>query len=704
MAGDDKETEDEVVENLKIFYCSRTHSQLSQFANELKRVKLPAALKGGIGDANDRDGVAVEEVIKHLTLGSRKNLCINSKVSKLKSATAINERCLELQQPGNPVEQKCHYLPTKETEYIVNDFRDHAMASIRDIEDLGKLGKELGTCPYYATRSSTDPAEIVTLPYPLLLQSSAREALGISVKDHVVVIDEAHNLMDAITGIYSVFVSLDQLRLSKSQLVTYLHKFNNKLKGKNRVYVAQTVRLITSLIAFLEQKIDSAKDIEGFAEMRDMMSGNGVDQINVYKLVRYLNESKLARKVDGYVAHLELEKQQRQEQQQVHVRVKKSQTSSEKSTPTLLLVQEFLLSLMNPSHEGRFFYSKEGEGILLKYLLLDPSYHFKSLVTEARAVILCGGTMSPMSDYSRYLLPYINPSRIKTLSCGHVIPRSNLLVSPVTHGPSRAPLEFTFEKRNTPAIVNDLGQTLVGVVGVVPDGTVAFFPSYAYLDHCVMEWKKGNIWSSLNAHKSVFVEARRQTASTPTADSGTDSVTNNSKADGSDSILSAYTAAVRSTADTTHRGALLLAVTGGSLSEGINFSDELGRCIAVIGLPFPNPHSAEWKAKLVHVAAKYSADATKRGGGDVDGKQAARDFFENTAMRAVNQAVGRAIRHRGDYAAILLMDRRYTGRRVQEKLPGWIKESLVRDEVVDVGNVVGQVRAFFRQKQEAKGA
>ena len=45
--------------------------------------------------------------------------------------------------------------------------------------------------------------KIVTLPYPLLLQKSAREALGLSLKNHVVIIDEAHNLMDAIAGIHS---------------------------------------------------------------------------------------------------------------------------------------------------------------------------------------------------------------------------------------------------------------------------------------------------------------------------------------------------------------------------------------------------------------------------------------------------------------------------------------------------------------------
>ena len=133
-----------------------------------------------------------------------------------------------------------------------------------------------------------------------------------------------------------------------------------------------------------------------------------------------------------------------------------------------------------------------------------------------------------------------------------------------------------------------------------------------------------------------------------------------------DSVLTAYSTAV---ASGNGRGALLFAVIGGTLSEGINFSDALGRGVIVVGLPFPNPHSAEWKAKMQYITSKEDA----RGG---DGKAAARDFYENACMRAVNQCVGRAIRHKGDYAAIMMLDKRYGGERIQNKLPKWIRASL----------------------------
>ena len=75
----------------------------------------------------------------------------------------------------------------------------------------------------------------MTLPYNLLIQKTAREALGIDLTNQIVIIDEAHNLMDSIIGIYSVSISLAQLQTSRAQLTMYLQKFRNRLKGKNRV-------------------------------------------------------------------------------------------------------------------------------------------------------------------------------------------------------------------------------------------------------------------------------------------------------------------------------------------------------------------------------------------------------------------------------------------------------------------------------------
>jgi chromosome transmission fidelity protein 1 len=154
--------------DIQIFYCSRTHSQLTQFVNELNRVKLSPSLprQQSVLDNYVKVGnedIGLDEGIKHLSLGSRKALCINSTVLSLGNATAINERCLDLQKPGIAAERKCPYLPSGENEAVLLDFRDHTLAAVRDIEDTAKIGKQLGICPYYASRSVIKYSEVSQL-------------------------------------------------------------------------------------------------------------------------------------------------------------------------------------------------------------------------------------------------------------------------------------------------------------------------------------------------------------------------------------------------------------------------------------------------------------------------------------------------------------------------------------------------------------
>ena len=58
---------------LKIIYSSRTHSQLAQFASELKKSPY--------------------KHIPAVTIASRSSLCVNDAVKDLASVAAVNEAC-----------------------------------------------------------------------------------------------------------------------------------------------------------------------------------------------------------------------------------------------------------------------------------------------------------------------------------------------------------------------------------------------------------------------------------------------------------------------------------------------------------------------------------------------------------------------------------------------------------------------------------
>ncbi|KAK1960787.1 DNA repair helicase [Colletotrichum sublineola] len=697
-----EQEEDKVADGVKIYYTSRTHSQLTQFIHELRRPTFPSSIPPSVVQGRSEGEHAPKEPIKHLPLSSRQKLCINPSVARLGTLSAINDRCSELQKPKS--KHKCPYTLKEDNIAQTHQFRDTAHATLPDIEDLYHLGKKLSVCPYYASRAAIAGAEIITLPYPLLLQKNARDALGIKLEGNVVIVDEAHNIMDAVANVYASEIKLSELRRARQMLGVYVKRFGKKLKGENRVMVGQVGRVIEGLSEWMDGQ-SKLKSTQGIVDSKVLLRCKGVDQINLFRLIQYIQESKLAYKIESYVAHVE-------EEIACASHGKAPPTSS---APVLHTLSSFLISLTNLSSEGRIFYEKlatDPPDMQLSYLLLSPTHAFSSIATSARAVILAGGTMSPFNDYKAHLFPYLPESKLTTLSCGHVIPPSNLCVWTLAGsepGPNRdatSTFEFSFQRRGDASTKSNLGTAILNMCNVVPDGVVVFFPSYGYLEEVVTAWKGvgpqnnqssnggTSLWDRLQQRKAVFSETRGGS---------------------SDEVLEAYSRAIlgdgsgsNSGAAVKPRGALLLSVVGGKMSEGINFSDQLGRCVIIVGLPYPNINSPEWKAKTEYIETTTVQRLTDplgtakmpREEALAVAKQAARDFYENACMRAVNQSIGRAIRHQGDYAAIVLVDRRYGTDRIREKLPGWIRGGLSGEShEKGLPQLMGALSGFFRSKR-----
>ncbi|EJD50674.1 DNA repair helicase [Auricularia subglabra TFB-10046 SS5] len=614
----------------KIYFASRTHTQLSQLRVEL--LKTP-------------DG----RMKRVVPLASRKNLCINDELKR--SGVDIDEGCRAMLSGDKG--KRCPYLPPPDELSQMLDFRDHILASPKDIEDLVTLGQELRTCPYFGSRRAVASAQIVTLPYNLLLQKSAREATGIDLKGHVVIIDEAHNLIDTMLSIHSVALNLKTLRESLSQLNIYHGKFKKRLAGRHLLHLRRLLNFLTALEAFCaealkkkeESRLWAVPDLEGAL-------GKKAEGINLLEIHSYLRASKLARKVSSYT-----DKAAQKENGGKKVLV----------TPPLHAVEGFITALSGASADGRIFVNvNAAEGTLqLKYQLLNPAPHFQEIINEARAVVLAGGTMSPISVFEQQLLPFLPPERLASFACGHVIPRENLCALVLSKSPQGTSLTFNYEKRSDKTLMSDLGMVLLNLVRIVPDGMVVFFPSYAFLATVQSQLKESGLWDKIGARKPLFTEPN----------------------DGSsvEEVLREYGAAIASGAS-----ALLLAVVGAKLSEGLNFSDGLARAVVLVGLPYANLNSPELKERMRFV--REAAGPTKPGARD-----AGMEMYENMCMRAVNQSVGRAIRHKGDWAALIFVDARYGSNRVRAKLPGWISADLAVHDAY--GAAAGQLVRFYNGKK-----
>lgn len=497
----------------------------------------------------------------------------------------------------------------------------------------------------------------MTLPYNLLLQGTARESLGLSVRDQVVVIDEAHNLIDTILSIHSVNLSLRHLHVAMGQLATYHRKFRSRLKPQHALHVAQAISVLAGLIKACE---DLTRDKSGdrVLQVGELLANlqEGRDQINVLDLVRYLKESQLARKVSSYAER---------------VAEDTSADAGRSAIAAFRVVEVFLLSLADHSDQGRIIVSakagdpREARDVTLRYMLLNPAERFQQVVDDARCIVLAGGTMEPLSDFLLQLFPSVPNDRLSTISCKHIIPSSNLLTHVVKTGPTGKPMSFTYENRGDKALLLDLGALVSSFCNLIPDGVVLFVPSYAFLANLQDIWGSSGVLAKLGQRKKIFFE--------PQAASQVDEV------------LAGYADAIAQPQGK-QTGALMLAVVGAKLSEGINFSDALGRGVIMVGLPFASSHSVELKERMAYVSSIPNAVSN-----------AGRELYENLCMRAVNQSIGRAIRHANDYATILLVDQRYASDRISKKLPQWIGKDL---RVGGFPDAVRAVAGFFRDKKK----
>lgn len=677
--GDDEEEEEEETMP-KVIYVSRTHSQLSQFIGELQRTAFGTPLTRTSRTAKEeQDKLAVRTI----ALGSRKQMCVNPSVvatGQRLGVEAMNERCLELMRRSTG--SRCRFLPSSDEagQMKMLDYRDSVFAAVHDIEDAVELGRQMHTCPYFAARASGKQAHLITLPYNLLLNATARASLNVTLEGSIVIVDEAHNLIDTILAIHTVVLSDLQIGNAARHAQAYLDRFSGRLKGVNEVNLKKLIRILRGLADLCSSwhDKDGAGQSLASAELVRRIGGNA-DQVNLMELDRWLRETRIARKVAGYA-----DKTQRQTQDEQGKSKKEVRGTA---VSALHSVESFLLSLANRNMDGQIYIftspdtqksQTDGHSVTLKYQLLNPAEVFGDIVQKARSVILAGGTMEPTSEFETQLFPDLDPARLTRFSCAHIIPPQNLMAAIVCKGARGTPLEFKYDARGNTALLDELVGMLANYCNVIPHGVVVFVPSYGFLDTLVEHLQRTDGLGRLSAKKRIFYEPK-------------------SAAD-VDLVLQGYGKAIEGAsewnkASSKITGALLFAVVGAKLSEGINFSDRLARAVIMVGMPFANLKSPELMERM-----KYVRGLNKGRGDQKASTDAGQELYMNLCMKAVNQSIGRAIRHRNDYAALLFLDARYARSDTQNRLPRWIRQST---RVYDTfGPSMAALGTFFREKRK----
>uniref|UniRef100_A0A1S4LQL6 ATP-dependent helicase C-terminal domain-containing protein n=3 Tax=Ixodes scapularis TaxID=6945 RepID=A0A1S4LQL6_IXOSC len=280
-------------------------------------------------------------------------------------------------------------------------------------------------------------------------------------------------------------------------------------------------------------------------------------------------------------------------------------------------------------------------GDKFRVICLDSRYAMESVAKNTRTIVLASGTLSPTTSYEAEL-----GLKFKHKIIGnHVVPPENVLIKRISHSLNgKRSLRLTYNAYNDIRIVSDIGELLISVcqtmklseVGACGGGVLCFFPSYQAMSKCIEIWKTAmdDVWKSLmrETNGCIYVE---------------------------DPLRNTINGYIESIA--CGEVSLMCAVHRGRISEGIDFSDNLARAVISIGIPFPSTQQED-----VHFKMKFN-DA--RQPQLLDG----RHWYQIQAMRAVNQAVGRCIRHSKDWGLILLVDHRFFQNEIWIGMSDWIK-------------------------------
>ncbi|XP_070573083.1 Fanconi anemia group J protein homolog isoform X2 [Ptychodera flava] len=617
----------------RIFFGTRTHKQIAQIVRELRRTAY-------------RD-------VRMVILASRAHYCVHPHVSK---SSNKNEGCKQLLEQKNG--DNCSYF------HHVHKIKTQTHLRLRegfdtawDVEDLVTLGKRIRACPYFAVRSLMEEADIIFCPYNYLIDPKIRSAMEIVLKDQVVVLDEAHNIEDSSRDAASFRVTQEELEDAMDELDKLIAM---KVKAEDMLAMREMcvgfVRWIHSMSGTLRHtEFEKSQRVWSGVDFIAVLDSMAITPLTI-PMLRHSFGNIMADNFDPS---------------------KPDQPSLSSHTASLLeglfIILDYLfrenLKFMHDyrialektksihsytSNHGGWLTTRRGDKpwtYTVHFWCMNPAVAFNDVSSCSRSIVLTSGTLSPMASFSSEL-GVLFPIQLES---NHVIHNSQVWVGTVATGPSGGILNATYKYAETYSFQDEIGALILKVCHSIPHGVLCFFPSYSMMEKLAKRWRATRLWDQLERRKFVICEPR-----------GGD------KADFDDLLRQFYDAILESEdsdADSNGvNGSLFLAVCRGKVSEGLDFADNNARAVITVGIPFPN-----FKDSVVELKKKYNNEHMA-----ARGLLSGSDWYEIQAYRALNQALGRCIRHRQDWGALILVDERFgknPGRYIKG-LSKWVRQQV----------------------------
>ncbi|CAK7896069.1 general transcription and DNA repair factor IIH helicase subunit XPD [[Candida] anglica] len=666
-------------EHRKIVYCSRTMSEIEKALIELN----------GLMEFRANELGYVEE-FRGLGLTSRKNVCLHPTISKERKGAVVDEKCRritngqlkdkiargaisEQEQQSNP---EANTLCSFHEDLYGMEQHELIPAGVYSFDALMSYCKEKGTCPYFTVRRMIPYCNIIIYSYHYLLDPKIAERVSKELsKDSIIIFDEAHNIDNVCIESLSLDLTDDTLKKA-TRGANKLDKAVEEMKAKDSEKLQNEYeKLVEGL-----REAEIARDEELFMSnptlpqdlLEEAVPGNiRKAEHFISFLKRFIEYLKTRMKVlhvisetpPSFLQHLKKltfidRKPLRFCSERLSLLVRTLELTEIDDFTALKDIATF--ATLVSTYETGFQlilepFETEGSTVpnpILHFTCLDASMAMKPVFDRFSSVIITSGTMSPLDMYPRML----NFQTVIQESYTMTLTRRSFLPMIVTKGSDQVSISSRFEIRNDPSVVRNYGSLLIEFAKITPDGMVVFFPSYLYMESIISMWQNMGVLDEVWKYKLILVE---------TPDAQETSV-----------ALETYRKACSN-----GRGAVLLSVARGKVSEGIDFDHQYGRTVLMIGIPFQYTESRILKARLEFLRDHYQIREN--------------DFLSFDAMRHAAQCLGRVLRGKDDYGIMVLADRRFARKRNQ--LPKWIAQALYdSDTNLSTDMALANARKFLR--------
>ena len=679
-----------------IFYSTRTHSQISQVISELNKTCYEPRIA---------------------ILSSREFSCANTELKKSLAPSVLDIKCAR-------EHKNCRFY--KNIEYYSNKNFGNV-----DIEDILKQGKAKIFCPFYVERMKVKMSncDLVFMPYNYIFLKEIRESMDIDLKKSILVIDEAHNVVNnceeaqtleiTIKDFEEMIIDLNEVykEIKKNKKYTdsniIIEENEQNLDDNNYNYENKNGLIYTLRFEFLMEEIKLIKNIienvtsnkEKFEEQKFSKDNNNYIQINpeiflsiFLKTEDEIKELKQKEKKNQLTLESCFNQVKNKDNDTNKEFVEISQYLTEQNIiKHILFIKRIIKAIMNDySRRTKLsillnLFEKINEILEDKnitksyvYCLSDDKVQTNHHITKKiiKLNIFCfnpGLGFKDIINFKPYsiimtsgtLAPFDvleNELKVKfdvTLENEHIIPESQYKFV-IIKGYEIYDKLFPFNFEYT----NRNDNKTIASLGMT-------------ILHLCKAVKNGGIlvyftsFSYLNQCYRIWGDCNIISQISQIKTIYFDDKKNKTL--------------IKDFKNNKNKNSILLSVFRGTSSEGIDFRDEFARMVICVGVPY-----ASIVEEKVQLKKKYLDEINKS---NIIEGLTGRKWYLNDAISNVNQSLGRVLRHINDYGILVCIDERYEYKNIKNLFSNWIRNKCEVIKSIN-DNFFDSLEQFFNEQEE----